>query len=290
MIRLSRLETTLLLVILISLSGCGTLSRSRARVVGDRLTLTPASSPLWVSSGFLWDTGSQFSILFDTSFDEVEFKSAGTIRLVDANDNRLRRKLHRIKTLEVDDLSILDGLFIQLEKELLREKVIHEHFPRGVLGMDIIRSSNWLFDLEVGTITRYALEDTVSFAVREDMILNFKNIKHPKTQLNIEGVKLDVLIDTGSTTFLSLRKSDISKLSAKLELDTLYIESSMSILGERVQNPVYEYRQAQVNSILVEPLIIQESSFNHIGVGLFNKFAQVFLDMHKKRVILMKQR
>lgn len=239
------------------------------------------------SDEYLWDTGCVYSLLLDADSLDTTFRTVSHRLLSDANGRLKRGKLYMHDQVKVGALEIDHAVFAHLPLKAIPEQVVHQYFPKGIIGMNIISSANWFFNLDQNSLSVYPPDSIPSFLKEQKTIeLHYSNPKQPTVKLSIHGKEFKVMIDTGSNTYLSLTAKNIRRLNKVLTPSKIESEELMSLFDKRKPTQVYYYDEAQINHLKVYPLIVLESKFNHLGMGFFHQFQSFFIDTQNQVIYL----
>lgn len=271
----------------IGLSSCATLSNKEITISETTLPLDSTAYPFLVSDGYLWDTGSTHSLVIDEVNNLSESKLVSKRIAQDAKGKWMTVNLKRYAMVQIGELAITNGVFAHLPREAVGDSLVWHKFPKGIIGMNIISRANWLFNLKDRTITAFSVDSIPIIYQSKALKLNYSSSKHPKVKLNVEGITIPVTVDMGSNTFLALKPKYIRKLNKIRKPYVVEQDYALSLFADRTPCSIYYYEEMHLEHLKVLPLIVQESKFNHIGVGLFNKFSQILILGNDKVIYLI---
>jgi hypothetical protein len=239
----------------------------------------------FLNGTLLWDTGAEISIIEKEYIDRIPHRRNpfGFILVVDIlGTMQLLRQYSTTEFNPVDGLSINNFRFVGLRNPPndLSDYAI------GLMGMDVIRHTNWLIDFNTGTVEVFPQSQVFETEKEPQMILSYRRSRHPKVTLNIAGVEIkNVLIDSGADG-INLRWSDIKRINRECPpvIDTLFVHESGGLFSSRYK-PIkgFAYNNMTINSVYFDDIRILESDQRFIGFSFFKHFNKVFLDTRRRK-------
>lgn len=172
-------------------------------------------------------------------------------------------------------------------------KVIPEDLPQKplfVIGMNLIRQANWLFDMKNKLIhclpKQQACQDLSELPDKPVFVLpyrlDFRGKHIPRTDLDIDGTVIpDLKIDTGCDISFNLRNEDIERLGLS---EPEIKENKVIMASGRKTAQIKRYEKEVIrlnNQFDLAPASVYSTSTSSsrlLGKGFFQRFDYVFLD------------
>jgi len=273
------------LSLILLLAGCS--SNEEANISYNKSTVEITNS--LVIDGFIFDTGSSHSVIFQDTGNIPEGEPVSRNRISDTNNRGRVLNLYRVESISVGSLEINNGEFLYIDKKSLPSMI---HSYKGIIGMDIIDLGNWLIDMKNKEVT-VINKDSIYETSQEGLRLTYK-IRNflPEATLKIGNLLLqNMIIDTGSQAMVELPSGDTRELNKTYEsvvADTLLFSGLYN--NSITEHLIHEYHDITLNnSFFIDTLTVSEvRRERRIGFGLFKKYDFVFIDTQNQGIYLYK--
>ncbi len=184
------------------------------------------------------------------------------------------------------------------------DQFISDKYPRKplfVIGMNLIKQANWLFDMRNQRIIclpkRQKRNQLPELSTEYDLVLSYSlgvtERYTPRTYLDLKGVKERFKIDTGCTWMFHLKKKDVETLSLKNPAtDTI---KAITAFGS-AESLRYSYYEPVIrlndtfNLSNAQFTTTDLSSRRLLGKRFFDRFTYVFLDTDEQKFYFYGQR
>jgi predicted aspartyl protease len=202
--------------------------------------------------------------------------------VVDDYGKRKITFLHFSRTLKVASIT-LKNIFYNTIKQSKISASMRQSGIGGVLGMNVINRAHWIIDFLEGYIEAIPRKDTVLSGLEPKFSLSYGSSRVPKTAIVVQGIEIkNALIDSGSSSDLALRESDMRELNQKVQPIDSAIYYSSELLTDSIPKKKYLYKDIVINNYRFDTLSIRPDNTTLIGIGLFRKFDKVYLNTDKK--------
>lgn len=227
---------------------------------------------------FVVDSGAQTTLVTQEIANQLQLKDKGSISVRDSQNNSQKLQASRL-----DKITIGENEFTKVGTvvvDIKDDNVLSCLNIDGIIGMNVMRLNNWLFDYEKEKISNFELKK--EFSIEGYASLPFKDRGTPKVELYVNGIKEQFTLDTG-------KKGKIINVSNKASLQNPVHQSIGYTSFGLHNNTAYDtssYFLANITDsssfIMNDVLVEQIDKGALIGNGFFSShYHTIYFDFDK---------
>lgn len=218
---------------------------------------------------FIYDTGAQTTVISEELSKKINLKSKGEIKVHDSQNNS-----SKIRYGSIPQITIGENIYSEVGvavSDFSKNKSFECFGVDGILGMNVIKLSNWKIDYSNNTLSSFSLNEKIEPANLDSLKFQVKR-GCPVTDLFVNGKSTNFLIDIGKND----DKISLSTLHPGIvNHETYYGNQSSGLLGTSTPDTI-KYATVSMtdsSSFFEEHVTITQSkNFDQlIGNGFFAK-------------------
>lgn len=270
-----RFNTVIFIFLILNFIDLNAKENNKAFVFFESVRLNNIS----VNNQFIFDSGSNISIIDSSIFNQLNLKEIGYTINRDILEKKKKKKIYLIEKLKIDNTFFYNVNFIvaDLRKYAKCKNIL------GIIGMNVLNKSIINIDFKNKNVKILdKIEDlnkyqTFNFNLKRDL---------PFVNLYFNGRKINVLLDTGNLNSLILKQKDFRLIKPE-NIHTLWDIKVLKSSINTTELNVHHYTMSHVNEIsLGKDLKIGSSKFlisNYRNLGIdFFKDSNLILNFNDK--------
>ena len=228
---------------------------------------------------FVMDSGSSSSIFFKNKYQKFFI---GFSKITDAHAKTRFIPIFFFPQIEIAELHFKITNIVG--------NYIHEIFAidssiKGIFGRDIIRATNWHFNLANNVIETMDIDSNIVIP-KKSITFAYQNEKIPQTKVNVNGLIYEMLIDIGCNVDLCFDSLQIAEICTKNKYRNKQKDTISSTFSKDLMDG-YIFDSLTIEDISYSNIhinVIQNK--NIIGMKFFRRFDHLFWDSGNKKVYL----
>ncbi|MBO4738152.1 MAG: hypothetical protein J5606_01175 [Bacteroidales bacterium] len=158
-------------------------------------------------------------------------------------------------------------------------------FVAGILGMDVIGSANWHFDLSNCTMESLPLDSVIKIPSNA-LEWTYIDNKTPEVDLNVCGLQCKALIDFGCNVDLCLDSLQIVEICKQNKPYSTLIDTTFGLFSWDLSK-CYYFDSLKIGNIYYDDIHISKYKYcNLVGLRFLRHFDFLFWDSKHKKVYM----
>lgn len=235
---------------------------------------------------YIFDMGASLSCMWG---DNLPYKYTKSYlkNVHDVTDTKRNYSAYRLDSISIDKIKLQNALFVFIPDSILPKRLTSFD---GIIGMNIINKANWLFDIKnqkLFVLNKDSTVDTPTNCLNFSYILR-GNIPFITLKINSQWIK-NILIDTGSRSYLDLFQDNINSLNKQNKAILTDTVESAGIHNIKYSSLRYTYEELDINDTYIDSIKIKQiNKFANqkIGIDFIKRFDYFFINTKKRLIYL----